>query len=211
MDVQAIFKRVQRQFGDEAAVQVTSDDVIRWVNDAQKEIALNNHLLQTAATTNLVSGQGQYGFPANMLQLHSIRLDGVKLNEVSIQEWDNAYGSVNINDNAQGKPFCFYVYENQYRLDPVPNYSSTNGLRLLYTRVPVEVTGLVDTPELPVQYHTRIVDYCLQQAYSLDEDWTAAGNMASQFKVNLDAQREYEFQKTTDYYPSITVLPDDRW
>ena len=37
-----IFARVKRQFGDEAGVQVTADDLIMWLNDAMREAVIQN-------------------------------------------------------------------------------------------------------------------------------------------------------------------------
>ena len=55
--VQDVLLSVKRQFGDESGVQVTDSDIVRWVDDAQREISMNNpeinaaeYLYQGAAT-----------------------------------------------------------------------------------------------------------------------------------------------------------------
>ncbi len=80
---------------------------------------------------------------------------------------------------------------------------------MYYTRQPVQVTTSGDIPELPSQYHNRIVEYCLAQAYELDanmESYTtkmaAFKNGANQLKENADWQQH-------DFYPSISVSVDD--
>jgi hypothetical protein len=50
MLVSEIATRVRRQFGDDVGILITDADIIRWVNDAQREIAVKANLLQVRAT-----------------------------------------------------------------------------------------------------------------------------------------------------------------
>ena len=51
LNIQDVANRVKRTFGDESGVQVTDDDIIRWVNDAQLEISRQNEDLLEAVGT----------------------------------------------------------------------------------------------------------------------------------------------------------------
>lgn len=202
-----IATRVKRQFGDESGVQVTDADVIRWIGDAQREIAGANDLLQTVAHTAVVPGQQAYDLPPDILLLRSVRYQGRKLQALSNRE---AEEYIQREDN-DGQPSHYWVWAGVINLYPQPTTSDPDDLQIFYTRQPANLTALTQTPELPLEYHNRIVEYCLAQAYELDENWEAAQQKASQFNNGLASLKGKEEWTTRDYYPSITSVPEDWW
>lgn len=206
MNVSEIQARVKRQFGDESSVQVTDDDIYRWINDAQKEIAVKNHLLETKKSADAVGNQAEYTLPVDILELRSVRYDSVKVTSVTMQEYDEYIGTQNLSST---NPLVYHIYENTMIVWPIPPADFSNAISIYYTRMPVEVTASSDVPELAVKYHNRIVEYCLQQAYELDEDFNASQVKASQFTVGVNEQLESESWATRDFYPTIMVLPED--
>ncbi len=211
MDVQEIATRIKRAFGDEAGVQITDDDIIRWVNDAQKEICSTNALLETTATANTIAGNNEVTLPVDIQNLFSVWYDGVRLEGLSKREAEESI--LKVGDPASqvtGQPNSFWIWANKLYLWPVPN-SSGSSLKLFYTRFPVEVTTVTDTPELDPKYHKIIVDYCLQQAYELDEDWQASQTKETQVSGSLSTLLDDEKWTQKSTYPSVTVLLDDAW
>jgi hypothetical protein len=205
--VQDVITRVQRQFGDEASVQVTSDDVIRWINDAQKEIAVQNDLMQATATAPSVAGVNSYTFPSDMLGLNKLFYNNLKLRYLSRQEYDAYVNTQDPNEVANGDPLLYTRWGNQYLVYPKPQ--SVGTFKLLYTQRPPEVANGADSLSLSLEYHPRIVEFCLRQAYEMDEDWDAAAVKATQFDSGLSILKENEYSKDRETYPTITVLPED--
>lgn len=211
MNVGEIKTRVKRQFGDESSVQVTDDDIIRWINDAQQEIAQqNDEVLETIATTAVIAGTSDYALPDDMLRLRSARYGNRKLKGLSLQEADQSI--TNYEDPAnyqQGTPEMFWIYSNRITLYPTPNSNDPDDLKLYYTRIPDQVAVDADTPELHKKYHPTIVQYVLMQAYEMDEDWDASGNKSAQVSAGLNSLKESDWQDHSAY-PTITVLPEDQ-
>jgi hypothetical protein len=217
MIVSDIMSRVKRQFGDESGVQVTDADIIRWINDGMRHIVMQNEgLLEITATSNVVANQQEYSFPANLLIFKSLSykgegqdsyfpLKGMGFPEFNshIQGWDGtAYGT---------SPPCVYtVFAGQIRVFPIPDVSITEGFKLFYNRVPTDIAAGSDTPELPVLYHPTIVDYCLKQAYEMDEDFEASGAKMEEVISSIQILRgRDDGWKSQEIYPHITVSPDD--
>lgn len=193
-----IATRVKRQFGDEADIQIKDEDILRWINDAQREIASANDLLQTVATTAVVANQREYTLPANILLLRSVHYQGQKLRPLNSREAEE-YLATGV---ATGTPIYFWAWANKINLYPQPDSTDPDDLQLFYTRQPTEVTAVGDTPEIPLEYHNAIVQYCLAQAYELDENWSAAQTKSQQFNsgvANLKGKEE-----ANDFYPHIT-------
>src|SRR5215813_3046774 len=95
MIVSDVVIRVRRIFGDEAAVQVTDDDIIRWINDGQIEVVKHNEgALQKSDLVDLVANQSTYAMPADLLIVRALRFKYTsmqsfsRLKYKSLQEFD---------------------------------------------------------------------------------------------------------------------------
>jgi hypothetical protein len=209
MIVNDVVKRVQRQFGDESAVQLEDTDVIRWINDAQKDIAVQNDLMQATGTLPTIVGTTTYAFPSDMISMRSMYYNNLRLKYMSQAEYDE-YISVNDPDEISSDDPMFYTkWGNNFRVYPKP--AAVGTLKLLYTQRPPEVDDINDGLSLPLEYHPRIVEFCLKQAYEMDEDWDAAAAKTTQYDAGLSILKENEQTPVKEYYPTITVLPDDQW
>lgn len=71
------------------------------------------------------------------------------------------------------------------------------------------VVNLADALALPLNYHNAIVNYCLKQAYELDEDYTKAQMMKGQFDETMTKLNDRNKWVSQEYYPRITTLPED--
>lgn len=203
LSVSQIISRVERALGDESNIQITEADVIRWINDAQRELALHSNLLQAKAMATAQAGVAEFALPADVLTLRSIRFNGQKLKGISAQEAEE-----HIEDESfSGTPDRFWVWAQRVTLYPVPE--SGGELTIFYTRQPVNVVNTFDFPELPVQYHNRIVEYALKQAYELDENWQAAQIKGAEWTEGVNELRSNTDWVERDFYPSITSLPGD--
>lgn len=207
MIVQDVVTRVQRQFGDEASVQVTADDVIRWINDAQKEIAVQNDLMQATATLPTIVGTNEYNFPTDMLGLNKLFYNNSRIKYLSRQEYDEYVNPSDPNEVSSGDPSIYTRWGSKFHVYPNPGTVGT--FKLLYTQRPPEVVAVGDSLSLSLEYHPRIVEFCLRQAYEMDEDWDAAAAKATQFDSGLSILKENEYSKDKEHYPTITILAED--
>lgn len=202
-----VITRVQRQFGDEASVQINEEDIIRWINDAVIEICTQNDLKQATGTMNSVIGTNSYDFPSDLLSVRTIYYDSTRLKFFKRTEYDEYINEQDPKEEQTGTPWLFTRWGSQFTVYPKPD--AVKQIKLLYLQQPFEVVIDTDDVPLPDMYLTRVTEYCLQQAYQTDEDWEAAGQMSGQFVDGLTRLKEQETIATTEYYPSITVLPDD--
>lgn len=216
MIVSDIMTRVRRKFGDESAVQVTDADLIRWINDGQRRIVLKNDiLLEKTATANSIAGQQEYDPPVDMLILKFIQykenssapyyklrgMTPVDFNEY-IDGWSDA-------GTAKGVPQVYTIFAGKIIAFPTPAVSVTAGFKIYYNRTPVDVVLNSDTPDLPLLYHDTLVNYCMQQAYELDEDPDSANGEISKVAEDIDLLRGREDWKTQETYPIISVCVED--
>lgn len=214
MNVQDVVTRVKRVFGDEAGVQITDADIIRWINDAQEEVVKNNEgLMETVATANIVQSQMEYDFPTDLSVLRSLKYKGFKLKPMSFNEFDNYIDGYSASDNVSpygpGIPEVFMVWQGKITVFPKPNESITNGLTIYYIKHPAQVVNLADELSLPLQYHNSIVKFCLKEAYELDEDSQKSQIKKSEFDQDMLTLNDRNKWTNQDVYPRISTLPED--
>lgn len=214
MNVQDVLNRVKRKFGDDAGVQITDADIIRWINDAQLQIAISNEgLLETTGTANVVQGQAEYDCPPDMSVLRSLAYKGFRLKVMSFAEFneyiDGFAAQPGVSPYGPGIPEIFMVWDNKIRLFPAPDSDITNGLTIYYVKQPAQISLPADELSVPVQYHLSVVDYVLQQAYELDEDIEKSNYSKGKFDEAMTRLNDRNKWTSQEYYPRITTLPED--
>jgi hypothetical protein len=206
--------RIKRQFGDDAGIQIQDADIVRWVNDAQREIAnQNDDILMVTATANVVANQGAYTLPADLRLLRQIKYNGLHLKPMTLNDF-NEYidGLDNPQNYSQGNPLVYNVWAGSFNVFPVPSTSAAlvNGFTIYYLRNPVDVVNDTDNLEFPNGYHNHIVEYCLRMAYELDENWGASQQLNQRFQQGINGLKDREAWQAREVYPSITVRAEDQ-
>jgi hypothetical protein len=201
-----IITRVQRTFGDDVQAQITKADIVRWVNDACLEIVTNNATNQGyVGTTAVEVGRVAYPLPDDLLFLRSVRLNGRKLKGESYEQLCEMDPDI---ENSKGLPSHYWVYGENLNLYPIPNEDEGN-INILYVKSPDILTESMVTkePDVPKQYHPRIVEYCIAQAAELDDNLGQYQLKMGQFKENISSIKTNSEQPESDgYYPSITYV-----
>lgn len=209
MIVADVISRVTRSFGDEANAQITDADIIRWINDGQNEIAQAVELLEVMATTTTSSKKVDYDLPANMVTLKAVYLDDTRLENYSTQEFDEYIRKWNDGASGSGDTWVYTSWGNKVTLFPAPPSGSTLKLQISCFPAPVESSS--DELNIPLRYHNRLVEYVLQQAYELDENYEAATYKANQLANGLSQELGGEQWDERAEYPTILVGAEDAW
>lgn len=220
MDVNDIFIRVQRTFGDEAGVQVTQDDVIRWINDAQREAVMQNEgLLEKVAFIDSIANEVRYPVPTDLFTLKAVgyrgtmdtsfyRLKYLPYNEfnINLDGWDSLDNANAINS---GRPTYYSKEDDFYAIVyPPPEASMSDAIKLTYSRYATDVNSSSSFIDLPPYLHSFVLNFCLMQSYEMDEDWESAGHKEQQIQgdLNFNSGRSSWFGHET--YPGVTYIED---
>lgn len=205
---QNIMDRVKRQFGDESGAQVTDTDIISWINSGLQQINREQRILKDIATTPTVIGTTTYTFPTpRVLQIEMLQYNGRPLDSMTFNEFQEYIAVHDPNNIQTGTPLYWYEWGPNVNLYPKPDAVGT--LTLYYVKYPDEIDSGSDTLTLPDNYYDALLQYCLQQAYEQDDDWTGSAQKQAQFKESLAVLTEDSQRTMRQYYPVITVLDDD--
>lgn len=199
--VSDVIAAVRRQFGDEAGVQILDSDIITWINDGQDTIVNRNRILKTRAFSTTIAGIAQYRFPDDAVeQIESLHCNGLPLKAITLAQAEN---EVRLWDsNPPIDPMCWWEWAGSFTIWPSPQ--KAYDLVIYYTTRPTPVTQATDVLAIPDKYYQTLVQYCLQQAYELDDDWQAAQQKQSQFEANINSFSEEERTGENMTYEKIT-------
>ena len=218
MIVSDILTRVKRSFGDESGVQITDDDIIRWINDGQRQIVMQNEgLLEKTAFSNAVKDQQEYSMPTDLLILQGLSYKSpddtayYKLKGLSWKQMNTYIDGFDGSAYDKATPIVYSIFASNLVLFPIPDRNQTSGIKIFYNRKPVDVVSTTDTPDLPILYHDVLVKHCLQQAYELDEDWDASQAKGTQMDADVALLRGRDTWKQEEMYPIITIRAEDEF
>lgn len=202
--VSEVITAVERQFGDESGVQVNSEDVIRWINDAQDIIVAKNKVLKAKSSSSSVVGQAAYTFPSdNIYQVESIHYKGYRVPNMSFPEAEEHIFAADPLAQLTGDPQIWYEWAGTFTFWPTPQTAET--IDLYYTQRPAKVTSTTDTLTVPDKYYQDIIRYVLQQAYEMDEDMQNSQIKAQQFEDSLNNMSEEDRTAQNMTYSVITT------
>lgn len=199
---------VKRQFGDESGVEITDSDIARWVDDAQREIMLNNPDINAAMTQiNVVAGQSAYPIGQHIPDIFSIQAvhyDGQYIEHFTFVE---AQKYIISKKAESGPPLLWFERSGVINLYPKPQDDNELGLTVFYNKVPqrVEQNGSLTVPD---SYFKSVVDFCLTQAYMLDENPQLAAVTDGSFSQGM-MLRANKSDQNSNTYPTITFMPED--
>lgn len=169
--------------------------------------------METTSSANSVINQMEYDFPADLSVFRSMKYKGYRLKQMSFNEFneylDGYSADPGITPYGPGIPSVFMVWNNKITVFPKPSEAIVGGFTLYYMRHCVQVATVADVPEVPVQYHKALVDYCLQQAYELDEDENKYNLKKADFEQKTMKLNDRNKWLGQEVYPRITVLPED--
>lgn len=182
---QDIIDSVVRQFGDESGAQISQADIIRWINEAQRDVIVTNREInQAIATFASVADQGIYEITLlipDVLRIHSIAYDNKLLEMLTFEEAQTRM----MEGSTTGKPNCWFKFAGQLNLWPVPDTDTEDIIKVYYNRTPTVVTQGTDPLSVPQSYYEAINAFCLKKAYELDGDAQMLGIKSDDYNRNL--------------------------
>lgn len=203
--VQQVQQAVYRQFGDEANVQISDPDIIRWVNDAALSIANRIHYLKARSSVTATPGQASYRWPAErILQVESIHYAGVPIKNLAFKQAEESIAARDPQMEQSGFPEFWYEWAGKFMFWPVPDEAQTIDLYL--TLYPQPVTQISDVLPVPDKMFSDVVKYCLSQAFELDENWEAANVKNTQFASSVSGMADEAREAQHLTYDVINVV-----
>lgn len=204
---QDIIDSVVRQFGDEAGSQINQSDIIRWINEAQRDIIVaNREINQAIATFASVAGQGIYDITLlipDVLRIHSIAYKNRMIEMLSFEEAQTRM----MESDVAGDPNCWFKYAGQLNLWPAPDSDLEDVIKVYYNRSPSIVTQGTDPLSVPQSYYEAINAFCLKKAYELDGDAQMLGIKNEDYNRNLTLN---SLDNSNSYreFPTIRFVED---
>lgn len=201
---------VQRQFGDESGVQITTTDILRWINQAMIDIARKTDCVQDHKEASITSGDKSYGLPGDFINVRNVTYNGSPLRPTTMEIANIMWPQRDtIGGSSSGDPEWYYIWGNVLYLYPTPASSGSGNLDIYYSRLPTVVANPTDTPEIPVGFHEDIERYCLAKAKELDDQLDEAAAIRKDYTDRVMVSKFEEENPHADSYPAVRLVPGD--
>lgn len=185
--VNDIVKSVYRVFGDESAAQVTQEDIVAAINNAQIDIINMNRSVNAVYVELPVSG-GQSVYDLSALpEIHrilSIHYDGKKIEGMSFQQAEDRIIGI---DSEGSKPEIWWTFASGLHLYPTPVDDIEVGLKIFYNKAPNRVENLGDLLGVPDSHYNAVFDYVMKYVYEMDENPQMAQMKSADYGRTIEA------------------------
>jgi hypothetical protein len=202
-----IYDYVKRAFGDESGVQLTNADIVRWINDAQNEIAEAAGVIPSTATISVVAGTPTYSLTSVTPLINtvaSVLLDGRRVGNINIAQAEESISLADPLGEEQGAPQFWYSWSGDINFWPKPDKNYTMTLR--YFAKPTDVTiTTTDVLSVPDNCFTDVVNYVLMRAYEMDENPEMMAAKQAEFANSIAERGQNEMLGQTMTYEKGTI------
>lgn len=218
-----IIQRAVQILQDVTSVRWPLDELVRWLNDGQREIVLYRpDSNPKVATGTLAAGTRQdltaitgvsALFPAKLMDIvrnmasssnkGSVRLCAREILDSQVPGWHAMPGNLNTVHYTfdERDPCAFYVY---------PPALGTTQLEIVFSAYPVDIAAPVDSVvvgSIGIKdiFANALLDYILYRAYSKDAEFAGNGARAQAHKAAFDGSMGVEVQGTTANSPNVNT------
>jgi len=204
-DIKHKTRNINRAYDRAVSLILQADSRWEWEDTNKTDLPI--------ATTDLVSGQRDYGIDTTFLRITKILVKDIAGNwQILIPVDENdPEGRDIIKEEGEGVPQKYIKKANSIFLGPKPNYSSTNGLKIHFQR---NVDYFVDTdttkkPGFAEPFHRLLSLYAVY-------DWCLANNLAGKMAILTNeiakmevALIEFYSSRTRDEKPRIRLKKEN--
>jgi len=219
----SIIHRATDLLQDQTSVRWPANELVRWLNDAQRAIVkVRPDAMNTTATMTLVAGSRQdldnaslTPPPAKLIEITrnmaatstkgAVRLVPRQILDAQTPGWHNLSGSVNILHYMfdPRDPKTFYVY---------PPATTSAQLEVMYSAYPTDIvepadgalhTAVVGNISLPDIYSDDLLNLILYRAYSKDSEYAGNAERATAYLNMVTASLGAEIAATLAVQPKM--------
>lgn len=220
---QSVIRRVVDTLQDITSVRWPINELVRYLNDGQREVILNRpDAMVTNATLTCVAGSKQT-LPSGGAKLievvrnaaagstkRAIRMINREILDAQTPNWHNLTGAIEALHFMYDPrdPRVFYVY---------PPALTTTQLDIVYSAYPADVTEPADGSDytdvtgnisLPDIYSNVLQDYILYRAYSKDSEYAGNAQRAQNHYTAFSNALGVEVQATVGVAPNPVSNPN---
>lgn len=220
---QSVIRRVVETLQDNTSVRWPVNELVRYLNDGQREIVLYRPDAMVTNTTLTLAAGSKQALPANGAKLievirnntasskRAVRMVNREILDSQSPGWHNITGVTEILHFMYDPrdPKVFYVYP--------PAVGATASLDIVYAALPTDisepadgstysaVSGNISVPDI---YGNVLQDYILYRAYTKDSEYAGNAARAQAHYATFANALGIEMKATVNFQPSTVANPN---
>jgi hypothetical protein len=162
----------------------SNEELLGWINRAEKDFANRTHIFQDIATTSTVASQATYALPANLLSVRALMYNNlggpppvpntpnwIRLVPSNLEKFaQETPNFMSTTTDTLSYPRKYAIWNNQIYLYPPPLTGGSSDLVLFYIAHPVQITDVNAQLNLDDAFEDGIIAYVLSKAYQKETE-----------------------------------------
>lgn len=148
--------------------------------------------------TNLVSGQQDYSFASELLVVTKVLAkdsNGIWNTLTLLDQQESTFPAKNVWElptGNTGAPLRYDIFANSLLLDPIPDYNSTGGLKVVFKRNASKFvsTDTTKEPGIPSLFHPYLCRYA-SLPFLIEKELDYAKSVAQQIAIDEEAIKDF--------------------
>ncbi len=190
----------------------SDQEIYTTIFQACCEICSEAFLVEQSYTTSSVSGQQEYSFPTNAMNIKRITYDGKKLSPISFRE-DDIITVLDADTGATGTPSSYMIWNNIIYLRAVPDTSSLTIK--VFTNISPQTVTATSTLEVPAIFQPCIASFVVSELSAKNKNYQGLDSYRTLWKEDLTRmKRWYRKTKSGDAFAVVKdadILPQTYW
>jgi len=196
--VSTLITEARRRFNQTSATFHTDADLLAYTDEAQMYVVTETNCLEEISTSSVVGSQQAYALPSDYQDLDRLLYEGeriLRVDKTQIDELDI------IESEHSGVPECYYIYNSQFYLFPIPSTSTTGDeLKLFYYKKPATLSSTSSVLETDTRFDSAIVAYMTYLAFLKEKEFDMADYHLAECNAKIKSVMIKLNEKTDGHY-----------
>jgi len=179
-----IVEQVRDSLADPQGDRWDDFQLLRFINEAQKKVAIKAKLIRKTTTGTIVSGTAECTAPTDCYLITRLSINNEKVPTLTYEEldndedaWEDDTGATVegvVFDESDAVKFSFY---------PIPTDPTYIEYKLRYVAYPTTLVKLSDSLEISQLFDEALKHYTVATAWRLDQDTQSKANAIDEFAL----------------------------
>jgi len=204
-----MYLHLQREVGDQGAIFINPDDVLRWANqgvvDIIRKAELDNY---TLTNSTVAQGSSNIVVPTKVNRIEFLRIGNEEVVEIDFTELELYVPNFDLVKDTGSPQYYWMLAEQANSIEFYPKADQTYPfiLRASVFKPKYTVIGDLITACLPEGYKYDLLQFCLVRAYARSKDHQSEDTANKEYMQNLTLRYGEAKSKSAEF---DTIQPDE--
>lgn len=168
--------KVRSLIDESSSVFWEDDEITRWLNEGQNDIARRSECLRDSSTVSVTAGTQEYSAPTDMVRITRVTYAPTGSNQIypltyrDMHSADAIWGTMQATTDGTPAIWTSWGFPPSLTITLFPTPTQDGNINVFYYRLPSTLAQDSDTIEVPGGWEDLVVEYAIMLALRKDGD-----------------------------------------